>query len=316
MTTAPRVVEHQVPDDGLVVDDLHRFLAHELPVREPLLAPWLLTQGLSMIHSWRGVGKTHVALGVAYAVASGSRFLTWRAPTARKVLLVDGEMPAPALQDRLAALVRDNDVEAGPGMLRILTPDRQPLGIMPDLSTVEGQLALDKVVERDTDLIVLDNLSALCRTGKENEAESWLSVATWALKQRAAGRSVLFIHHSGKGGLQRGTSRREDLLDIVIGLRRPADYLPQDGAVFEIHYEKARHLSGNDVAAIEAKLEENEAASPAWTWRPVEQSTQDRVVALANEGLSQKEIAEELGVNKSNVSRAMRAAKQNGQIKA
>ena len=62
------------------------------------------------------------------------------------------------------------------------------------------------------------------RTGRENEAEGWLPVQDWALGHRRAGRSVLFIHHAGKGGLQRGTSRREDVLDTVIGLRRPTDY--------------------------------------------------------------------------------------------
>src|SRR3712207_8616616 len=43
-------------------------------------------------------------------------------------------------------------------------------------------------------------------------------------------RAVLFIHHQGKGGTQRGTSRKEDVLDTVIALRRPDDYSPAEGA--------------------------------------------------------------------------------------
>ena len=58
------------------------------------------------------------------------------------------------------------------------------------------------------------------------------------------GISVLFIHHAGKGGQQRGTSRREDVLDTVIAMRKPADFNPGDGAYFEIHFEKARGLYG------------------------------------------------------------------------
>ena len=38
-------------------------------------------QGLVMLYSRRGVGKTHVALGIAAAVASGTSFLQWRAPS-------------------------------------------------------------------------------------------------------------------------------------------------------------------------------------------------------------------------------------------
>ena len=47
-----------------------------------------------------------------------------------------------------------------------------------------------------------------------------------------------------------------------------------------------------------------------WQCRTVESSTFDRVVALANEGLSQAEIAAELELNKSSVSRHIRKAKE------
>jgi putative DNA primase/helicase len=55
---------------------------------------------------------------------------------------------------------------------------------------------------------------------------------------------VLLVHHAGVNGRQRGTSRREDALDTVIALRRPADYSPEEGARFQIHVEKARTLAG------------------------------------------------------------------------
>src|SRR5215470_9289787 len=80
----------------LVVVDLGAFLAEPIPPRESLLSPILLEQSLAMIHAWRGVGKTHVALGIAYAVASGGSFLGWKAERPRKVLYLDGEMPATA----------------------------------------------------------------------------------------------------------------------------------------------------------------------------------------------------------------------------
>jgi len=307
-------VQPVVIQTTLIVDDLHDFIQRELPVREPILAPWLLNQSLAMIHSWRGTGKTHVALGIAYAVASSGKFLSWFVPVPRKVLFIDGEMPGSAMQDRLSAIIASSDNEAGPGMLRIVTPDIQT-GFMPDLSTPTGQAALDDIIEPDTSLIIIDNLSALCRSGKENEAESWLPLATWALRQRAQGRSVLFIHHSGKDGKQRGTSRREDMLDVVICLERPADYLSTDGACFEIHFEKARHLQGDDVQPIEARLSVDEHGKQAWTVRPVEESTFDRVVTLANDGLTQREIADALGIHKSNVSRHWRKAGSQGLIK-
>jgi len=74
---------------------------------------------------------------------------------------------------------------------------------------------------------------------KENDADAWIPVQEWALRMRASGRSVLFIHHAGKGGNQRGTSKREDVLDTVIALQKSEDYNPRDGATFEIHFKKA-----------------------------------------------------------------------------
>jgi hypothetical protein len=297
----------------LQVVGLHDFIAMELPPRDTMLAPWLMTQSLNMIYGWRGVGKTHVNLGISYALACGGKFLNWKADKPRRVLLVDGEMPAPALQERLAAIIASSGVEPDPGFLSIVTPDLQS-GAMPDLSTEEGQQAISNVAERvKAELIVLDNLSCLVRGGgRENDAESWVSVSEWALLQRQSGRSILFIHHSGKNGQQRGTSKREDLLDVVISLRRPADYDPASGACFEIHYEKARHLSGNDVDPVEAQLTVDSHGMSTWAWRPVSESTYDRVVALANDGLSQAEIAVELNIHRSTVMRIWRKADEAG----
>jgi hypothetical protein len=65
----------------------------EIPKREMLLAPVLPGKGLVMVYSKRGVGKTFVSLCIAYAVASGGRYLRWMAPKPRRVLVIDGEMP-------------------------------------------------------------------------------------------------------------------------------------------------------------------------------------------------------------------------------
>jgi hypothetical protein len=294
--------------------DVVDFLQMTLPAREEILTPWLLTQSLSLIHSWRGVGKTHVALGIAYAVASGGSFLHWSAAKPRKVLYIDGEMPATALQTRLADIAVDAGSEALPGMLKLITPDLVH-GPVPDLATAAGQEAVNAVLDA-TELIVLDNLSCLARSGgRENDAESWMPVAQWALQMRSQRRSVLFIHHSAKGGQQRGTSKREDLLDTVLRLKEPSDYVHGEGARFEIHYEKARNLHGEATTPIEARLVAGADHRGRWEFSRVEETTFDRVVALANDGLSRAEIAQELGCNRSTVFRHWRKAEGEGRIR-
>jgi len=288
------------------------FLSMEFPPRDQLLAPWLPSQGLTMVFAYRGVGKTHFALGVAYAVSSGGSFLGWQAPGAAGVLYIDGEMPGPVMQERLSAIITSNDKEpAAPFIL--LTPDLQPEG-MPRLDSDEGQAAIEGIITDDIKLIVVDNISTLSGA-KENEADGWTPIQEWALRQRSKGRSVLFVHHSGKGGQQRGTSRREDVLDTVIALRRPVDYKPDQGAVFEIHFEKARGIYGDDVQSIEATLSTDDQGRRSWLTRTVEAGNFDRIVQMTNDGMKQGEIAAELNLHKSNVSRHLKKAKAEGLVK-
>ncbi len=276
------------------------FLNTEFPPRDLLLAPWLPTKGLAMIYAARGVGKTHVALAIAYAVATGGSALAWLAPAPRKVLLIDGEMPAVALQERLAGIVSASGAEPPTREhVRLLAADMCDFGI-PDIATEEGQALLAPVLE-GADLIVVDNLSTLCRSGRENEAESWGAVQEWALAQRRAGRTVLFIHHAGKGGAQRGTSKREDVLDTVIRLDRPEDYTATDGARFNVTFDKARGFFGADAEGFEARFNDGR-----WTTRPIADALAQRVYALADDGLSQRDIARETGKGLGTINRMMK----------
>lgn len=292
-----------------VAADVRDVMEYTFKTRECLLSPWLRTQSLNMVHAWRGVGKTHFSLNVAYAVASGGSWLTWKAAVPRKVLYLDGEMPGASIQTRLAAIGLATDVEPPPGYLRILTPDMQPDGITPNLATAEGREAVNGMIEPDTALIVVDNLSALVRgAGRENDADSWDSIATWALQLRARGHAVLFVHHSGKSGAQRGTSKREDILDSVLCLKRPADYDMREGARFEIHFEKGRDDKGDDVAPIEANLVESPGGSARWVHGKVEDAELRRAAELKNDGVLQADIAEALGKTRHQVTRLIRRA--------
>ncbi|MGQ0526710.1 MAG: AAA family ATPase [Alphaproteobacteria bacterium] len=282
---------------GLIAHNLAEFLALDIPPRDQILAPILQTQSLAMIYAKRGIGKTHIALNIAYAIASGGKFLQWQAPVPRKVLYLDGEMPARAMQERLAAIIKESDKEAAPDYFRLITPDMQELG-MPDISTEEGQAKLEPFIE-DAEFIIVDNISTLARTGKENEAEGWLPIQGWALRLRSRGKSVLFVHHAGKGGQQRGTSRREDVLDLVIELKQPEDYSADQGARFEVHFVKARHLTGLDAKPFEAQL-----GAERWTYRSIENSEMKRIVELKEQdGMTYREIALELGISKTKAER-------------
>jgi putative DNA primase/helicase len=114
--------------------------------------------------------------------------------------------------------------------------------------------------------------------------------------------SVLFDHHAGKAGTQRGTSRREDILDTVLALRHPDDYNPADGARFEVHFEKARNIHGNDVEPFEVRMETRDGAA-IWLMNNIENLTQVKASKLFSEGLSVRDVAKELNISKSKAAR-------------
>src|SRR5665213_639845 len=91
---------HAADDRKRLSLSLSDFLAVKTKPRRNLLPPWLQSGGLTMVHAWRGVGKTHFASGVACAVAGATAFLKWTADNPARVLYVDGEMPASLMQER------------------------------------------------------------------------------------------------------------------------------------------------------------------------------------------------------------------------
>ena len=92
----------------------------------------------------------------------------------------------------------------------------------------------------------------------QNDAESWVPVAEWALELRRQGKAVLFVAHAGKSKQQRGTSKKEDVMDVVIKLDHSQDYQPEMGAALTVEFEKARHLSGDDPRNFEASPARNQ----------------------------------------------------------
>jgi hypothetical protein len=266
------------------------LITADLPQRQPILDPILATKSLALLYGPRGLGKTFVALGIAWAAAAGDSFLGWRASRPHRVLYIDGEMAAVDMKQRLQLL------GSAPPTLEFMINDLQR-AVPPDLGYLEGQLALMKNWG-DPELVVFDNLSSLAGFRRGNP-DCWNDLQRFLLIQRQYNRAMLLVHHANKKGLQRGTNRREDILDLVMALKRPTDYQPQDGARFEIHFEKARGLFGDAVEPIEARLETDNVGVARWNWRPVDVGDLERVAALLKEGLNPNQVAKELGISKS-----------------
>jgi putative DNA primase/helicase len=289
------------------------FLRLDVPPREMLLNPILPERSLAMLYAPRGVGKTLLSLSIGLAVASGAQLLRWAAPRQRRVLYVDGEMPLVSLQERLRLISAGFGAEIPNDGFRILAADHTENGI--SLGSEDGQNAIEPLLG-DVDLLILDNLSTLCTTGSESASEAWVPMQNWLIGLRRKGIAVLLVHHAGTNGRQRGTSRREDALDTVIALRRPEDYLPEQGARFEVHFEKLRNrVEGDGAVSFEAKLEsfvDDERDGVCWSAHDRRPPIFNQAVVLFQDGFTVRQVAAALRVSKTEAGRIRLRALDNG----
>ena len=118
---------------------------------------------------------------------------------------------------------------------------------------------------------------------------------------------MLLVHHAGTNGRQRGTSRREDALDTVIALRRLEDYCPDQGARFEIHFEKERNfVDGNGAIPFEARLEsivDDGRDGIRWSSCDLKPPMLMQAAELFSEGMTVRQVASILRISKSEAGR-------------
>jgi hypothetical protein len=125
------MIEFTVPPRLRAAD----LLAATLPEREPILDPILASKSLALLYGPRGMGKTFVAMGIAWAAASGGSFLNWHAHRPRRVVYIDGKMPAVDMKARLAMF------GPAPDTLEFMLSDMQR-AFAPDIGTPRGQVRL------------------------------------------------------------------------------------------------------------------------------------------------------------------------------
>jgi hypothetical protein len=238
----------------LIVHDLTDFKTAEFPPRNALMrldttdgTVILFDRSLNQVYAWRGTGKTMFVLSLGGAMATGGKFLNLQATRRTRVLYVEG--------------VKLLTGPTEPGYFRLITLDSQPNGI-PSLSTAEGRKALGDALG-DAEVLILDSISTLAWI-PTNDEEEWLEMLSWFARLRSRGLCVIFLHHAGKTGMQRGHSRSEDMLDVSIKLSKSPEDDEVDWLKFKLEYDKFRgERSGVRSLAVECK-------GGLWTWNLLE----------------------------------------------
>lgn len=290
--------------DHLTTVDANDFLNMTLPELEYVIQPLLTVRGRGMAFSPRGLGKTFVMLGMGHCIATGSDAFVWRVARARRVVYIDGEMHAAQLQQRVDQIYKIYGRRPEAGYLRLITRDLQK-NARPKINTAEGRRQIESHLQPGC-VLILDNLSALAPSGDEAETDEWAEIEDWLINLSWMGVSTIFIHHAGKSGQQRGTSKREDLLDFVLELRRPSNHSVEEGLRVEAHLTKVRGQIPDAKwgAPFEIVLRENE-----WLTRPLKGVLRDRAKLMLDSGMKPAEVAQETGLSRYQVYRIQKAMK-------
>ncbi len=105
-TAAPNVQPQPEPLPFHLAD-ADEFLAREIPARQSLLtdaetgSTVFYEKSLNQIFAYRGIGKSVVANSLIKVLTQGGEFLRFKSDGGLKTVLVDGELPAVQLQERL-----------------------------------------------------------------------------------------------------------------------------------------------------------------------------------------------------------------------
>jgi hypothetical protein len=216
-----------------------RFLESDsLPEQIAIVPPWLTTGSLNMLYAPTGVGKSHFAFNLALTIAKGERWLR-EACRASKVLYVDGEMGARALLNRVPP---ETILGKAAENLMTICPDDFALSIVPSIGD-RANHEWWKEQARDFDVVILDNYLTTCYPVDPHDTELslWQSALRLLLHYRERGKAVVMVHHTSKGGVQYGSSLKENVMDVILRLRQfPVQELPQ-GLTWEIKVDKDRH---------------------------------------------------------------------------
>lgn len=283
-----------------------------LPERTKLLGEWFREGDLGFVFAPRGVGKTWWAFDLACAVSGRGAMGDWHAPYPVKTLYVDGEMPPEQIRERIKGMGGEKCALFVLNHQILFDESERSLNI----TNQAVQEALTAYCVREAiKVLVLDNLSSLASGMAENDGDEWEKVLAWLLDLRRRGIAVVIVHHAGRNGLMRGTSRREDAAFWIVSLAETKDTGGDPrGARFVSRFTKRRNAQ-DQIPAIEWHYQTDPTTGEVRRSYKVADNLGILRQMVVDGITSCSDLAEEMGISKGQVSKLAKQAMNAGWLR-
>lgn len=311
-------------DNPAVVVGFQSLLVRECAPIEYAIEPLLSKRGTAELFGARGTGKSFIATAMATDIAVGAESLWgghrgggghWTVTRPFRQLYVYGEMDESLIQKRIREIAR---------MRGEKTPSDEQLGTMcmdyqknwrPKLSTPRDRKFIEeRLFGEGFEGLWLDNLSTLWPSSQDNEGERDAILADWYADLNQRGIWVIWLHHAGKSGLQRGGSEKEDMLGAVLELRRPANYKPEQQLRVEMHVGKTRgeSLSARQLMPFEIQLIRNAShGGLEWVTRPALAAQRIAAFEMFKNKMPTMLVGQEVGISRATAYRWFKEFNEN-----
>ncbi len=192
------------PDDEIAGSNRKRFTIVD-PIIESGTITWLFAK--------EKVGKTIFALSLAQAIGTGNRNIgTWHISEARKVLYIDGEMPADKLQQHINKIIKGQggnpEIDKKAFSVYLFSETDYEYEDILDENWQERYL----VELMGYDLIILDNYYSLYNSLNP------IKLIRWMKKLTRKGVAFLILDHTNSEGELQGSIVKKRAMDLGIKL--------------------------------------------------------------------------------------------------
>jgi RecA-family ATPase len=297
-----------------VILPVGNFLELTISPKQKILDPWINEQSMILISGDRGTGKTWFTVSIVNCITSYESFGPWETEHPVSCLYIDGELVSSDIQERFRTLGYPTTVGRKSPLYIYNDAYADSLGFpKAHMADPKWQEAMKHfLVEKKVKLVVFDNISSLTPGIDENSKKEWDPINQWLLSLRYVGITSVLLHHTGKDGSQRGTSGREDNVDISILLKKSGT---GKGVKFITKFTKTRIPTGDLPLVREFEFTfDNMNGCGIWTHSEVGKKNYVQILKMLDQKVKQKDIASKLGVDASYVSHLKANAIKDGYL--